>query len=117
MAKKRLQMVQKSWRIEEVFPRFVTAQMAKGVTEKTVQDVIIHNVVCIVPQGYVCVDGSFYECVDCNKLQFKQVPKLKLFNHITTYEDEWLRSIAARDNHKKNLEENKEQGQLRHPPC
>ena len=30
-------MVQKSWRIEEVFPRFVTAQMAKGVTEKTVQ--------------------------------------------------------------------------------
>ena len=37
MAKKRLQMAQKSWRIEEIFPRFVNAQMAKGVSEKTVQ--------------------------------------------------------------------------------
>lgn len=30
-------MAQKSWRIEEIFPRFVNAQMAKGVSEKTVQ--------------------------------------------------------------------------------
>ncbi len=36
MAKKRLQMAQKSWRIEEIFPRFVNAQMAKGVSDKTV---------------------------------------------------------------------------------
>lgn len=28
-------MVQKSWKIEEVFPRFVQAQLAKGVTDKT----------------------------------------------------------------------------------
>jgi len=30
-------MAQKSWRIDEVFPRFVNAQMAKGVTDKTIQ--------------------------------------------------------------------------------
>ena len=36
MAKKRMQMAQKSWKIEEVFPRFVNAQMAKGVSDKTV---------------------------------------------------------------------------------
>ena len=30
-------MAQKSWRIDEVFPRFVNAQMAKGVSEKTIQ--------------------------------------------------------------------------------
>ena len=30
-------MVQQSWRIEEIFPRFVNAQMAKGVSDKTVQ--------------------------------------------------------------------------------
>lgn len=30
-------MVHKSWKIEEVFPRFVSSQMAKGVTDKTVQ--------------------------------------------------------------------------------
>lgn len=36
MAKKRMQMAQKSWRIEEIFPRFVNAQMAKGVSDKTV---------------------------------------------------------------------------------
>lgn len=36
MAKKRLQMAQKSWKIEEIFPRFVNAQMAKGVSDKTV---------------------------------------------------------------------------------
>lgn len=29
-------MAQKSWKIEEVFPRFVNAQMAKGVSDKTV---------------------------------------------------------------------------------
>lgn len=29
-------MAQKSWKIEEVFPRFVDAQMAKGVSDKTV---------------------------------------------------------------------------------
>ena len=29
-------MAQKSWRIEEIFPRFVNAQMAKGVSDKTV---------------------------------------------------------------------------------
>ena len=36
MAKKRMQMAQKSWKIEEIFPRFVNAQMAKGVSDKTV---------------------------------------------------------------------------------
>lgn len=36
MAKKRMQMAQKSWRIEDIFPRFVNAQMAKGVSDKTV---------------------------------------------------------------------------------
>ena len=36
MAKKRMQMAQKSWKIEEIFPRFVIAQMAKGVSDKTV---------------------------------------------------------------------------------
>ena len=29
-------MAQKSWKIEEIFPRFVNAQMAKGVSDKTV---------------------------------------------------------------------------------
>lgn len=29
-------MAQKSWRIEDIFPRFVNAQMAKGVSDKTV---------------------------------------------------------------------------------
>ena len=33
MAKKRMQMAQKSWKIEEIFPRFVNAQMAKGVSD------------------------------------------------------------------------------------
>ena len=31
-----MQMAQKSWKIEEIFPRFVNAQMAKGVSDKTV---------------------------------------------------------------------------------
>lgn len=29
-------MAQKSWKIEEIFPRFVNAQTAKGVSDKTV---------------------------------------------------------------------------------
>ena len=29
-------MAQKSWKLQEIFPRFVNAQMAKGVTDKTV---------------------------------------------------------------------------------
>ena len=29
-------MTQKSWKIEEAFPRFVKAQAAKGVTDKTI---------------------------------------------------------------------------------
>ena len=36
MAKKRMQMAQKSWKLQEIFPRFVNAQMAKGVSDKTV---------------------------------------------------------------------------------
>lgn len=37
MAKKKIEMVHKSWKIEEVFPRFITSQMAKGVSDKTAQ--------------------------------------------------------------------------------
>ena len=29
-------MAQKSWKLQEIFPRFVNAQMAKGVSDKTV---------------------------------------------------------------------------------
>ena len=36
MAKKPMQMAQKSWKLQEIFPRFVNAQMAKGVSDKTV---------------------------------------------------------------------------------
>ena len=36
MAKKPMQMAQKSWKLQEIFPRFVNAQMAKGVRDKTV---------------------------------------------------------------------------------
>ena len=36
MAKKRMQMAQKSWKLQEIFPRFVNARMAKGVSDKTV---------------------------------------------------------------------------------
>ena len=31
-----MQMAQKSWKLQEIFPRFVNAQMAKGVSDKTV---------------------------------------------------------------------------------
>ena len=35
-------MTQKSWSIEEICPRFVNAQMARGVTEKTIQTYYRH---------------------------------------------------------------------------
>ncbi|MGM9548518.1 MAG: hypothetical protein ACI3V5_01555 [Faecousia sp.] len=70
MAKKRMQMAQKSWKIEEIFPRFVNAQMAKDSQRHPAHEV--YRVSRTLP--FYSLAGSFAQNI---KKQFLEVTYIK----------------------------------------
>ena len=69
----RIQMMQKSWKIEEAFPRFVKAQAAKGVTDKTILTYLCPKVPCGLRRGCLYAPkaaGTQHPCHDKTLLRY-----------------------------------------------